>query len=372
MKKILFFIPTLTGRGAEKVLVNLVNNIDKTKFDVTVMTLFNVGVNIKNLDESIEYKYVFNKLFRGNKHLFKVFKPKQLFNFMIKDTYDVIISYLEGPTTRIVSGCNNKNTKIVNWVHNEFHNTYRLKSSYRNEKEMKKCYEKYDSTIFVAESAKKAFEKTMPSVMSNLKVLYNTVDTDLIKSKSLEKINDLSYEGDKINLISVGKFTHQKGYERLLKVISKLVNEDNMNIHLYLLGNGDQENKYKEIILENNIKDNVTLLGFKSNPYKYVKNADLFVCSSYYEGYSTAVTESIIVGTPVITTLCSGMEEMLGRNGEYGMIVENSDIELYNGLKLLLNNPELIHELKVKADSRSEFFNMINTVKSVEDFIESL
>ena len=68
MKKILFFIPTLSGGGAEKVLVNLVNNMDKNKFSITVMTLFNVGVNIESLKEAIEYKYIFNKMFRGNKY----------------------------------------------------------------------------------------------------------------------------------------------------------------------------------------------------------------------------------------------------------------------------------------------------------------
>ncbi len=372
MKKILFFIPTLTGGGAEKVLVNLVNNINKDKYSITVMTLFNVGINIQYLNSDIEYKYIFNRLFRGNIHIFKLFSPNFLFKYMIKEEYDVIVSYLQGPTTRIVSGCNNKNTRLVNWVHNEIHDIGKIKSSYRSKKELVKCYEKYDSTIFVAETVKESFNKIMPSINSGLKVLYNTIDTDDIKKKSLERIEDISYESDKIRLISVGRFTYQKGYERLLKIISKLIYEDKFEINLYLLGIGELEEKYNKIILENNIENHVTLLGYKENPYKYIKNSDLFVCSSYYEGYSTAVTESLIVGTPVITTLCSGMEEMLGQDDEYGIIVNNTDEDLYKGLKKILKNKIEIDRLKEKAIKRSKLFDKLITVREVEKFIDSL
>ncbi len=372
MKKILFFIPTLTGGGAEKVLVNLVNNMDKQKYNITVMTLFNVGVNIEYLNEDIEYKYVFKKLFRGNIHIFKLFSPEFLFKRIIKEEYDVIISYLQGPTTRIVSGCRNKDTKLVNWMHNEIDDIKKIMSSYRNKTELIKCYKKYDSTVFVAETVKESFNKIMPRIDKGLKVLYNTVDSDEIKMKSIQKIEDIKYDSNKINLISVGRFAHQKGYERLLKIASKLVKDDKLDIHLYLLGKGELEEKYKQIIDENDIERNVSFLGYKINPYKYVKNSDLFVCSSYHEGYSTAVTESLIVGTPIITTNCSGMEEMLGSNNEYGIIVNNTDEDLYDGLRNILNNKDKIKKLKEKAIYRGKFFDKNKTVKEVELFIDTL
>ncbi|NGU66461.1 glycosyltransferase [Clostridium perfringens] len=371
MKKLLFFIPTLTGGGAEKVLINLVNNIDKSKFSVTVLTLFNVGVNRKNLNKNIEYKYIFNRIFRGNIYLLKIFSPKFLYKYMIKDKYDVIISYLQGPTTRIISGCP-YDSKIVAWVHTDINSIRKIKSSYRNENEVIRCYSKYDSIVFVAKTIKKSFVKTFSNLDMNYKVLYNTLDIEMIKCKSLEAIEEINYDSNKINIISTGRFTHVKGYERLLEIVAKLINYDKLNIHLYLLGCGELENKYKEIITKNNITNNVTLLGYRDNPYKFVKNSDLFVCSSYREGYSTAVTESVIVGTPVITTLCSGMEEILGKNNEYGIIVKNEDEALYTGLKVLLKDRKKIIELKNKTIERSKFFDKNSTVKAVEDFIESL
>ena len=372
MKKVLFFIPTLSGGGAEKVLVSLVNEMDKSRYSITLLTLFNVGENRKYLNQDITYKYVFNTIFRGNIHLFKLFSPESLFKKMITDDYDIIISYLEGPTTRIISGCKNPSTKIINWVHNEFQDIKNLLPSYRNSNELKKCYMQYDGTVFVSQTAKDAFAQSMPEIQRNLKILYNTVDTDLIRKKSQEEIEDIVFNKEKVNLISVGRFTKQKGFERLIKIVSKLIHQDRLNIHLNLLGQGSLEQQYKALIKEYNIEEKVTLLGYKENPYKYVKNSDLFVCSSYYEGYSTAVTESLIVETPVITTLCSGMQELLGYNNEYGIVVENSDIDLYEGLRRILMDRKELAELKEKAKERSRYFQTSSTVRAVEEYLDKI
>jgi len=372
MKKVLFLIPTLTGGGAEKVLVNLVNNINKEKYSITVMTLFNIGENIKYLNRDVEYKYFLQKRFRGNKYFFKFFSPSLLYKLIIKDEYEVVISYLAGPTTRIVAGCKNKNVKLINWVHNEFHSVKKLSTSYRSVNETIDCYNKYHSTVFVAETAKQAFEKILPEYNGSYKVLYNTVETGQIIKKSEEPVIDIIFNKNTINIISVGRFAKQKGYERLLEIINYLVTKDKLNIHLYLLGKGELEEKYKKIISTYNLSKHVTLLGYKDNPYKYVKKADLFVCSSYHEGFSTAVTEALIVGTPVISTRCSGMTELLGENDEYGIIVENDVESLYEGLKSLLKEKEELYKLKEVANKRGIYFNTESTVNKVEQFLGNL
>lgn len=86
-------------------------------------------------------------------------------------------------------------------------------------------------------------------------------------------------------------------------------------------------------MIENNLTDTFTFLGYRDNPYKYVKKADLYVCSSRREGFSTAVTEALIVGTPVVSTNCSGAYELLGKNNEYGIVTENNEDALYEGIK---------------------------------------
>lgn len=370
-KKILFAIPTLGGGGAERVLVNLLNNLDKNKYDITLFSIFDGGINKKYLHDHITYQFYFKHIFRGNIHLFKFLNPEKLYKIMIKDEFDIVISYLEGPTTRILSGSPKHKTRLINWIHTEINNQKIMTNSYRSLKEAVKIYNKFETTVFVSNTARTAFENTFKEIKGNMIVKYNTIDTTHITNKSQEKINEVEFDSNKINLISVGRFIEQKGYIRLLRIIHTLINE-NMNIHLYLIGKGELEKKYDETIKKFNLEDHVTIMGYKDNPYKYVRNSDIFVCSSYLEGYSTAVSESLIVGTPVVTTLCSGMEELLGSNNEYGLITENSEEALYNGLKRILSEPKLLEHYKLKVKERRAFFSTEKTVGKVEELLDSI
>lgn len=371
MKKILFALPTLGGGGAERVLVTLLNNLDKSKYDITLFCIFDGGTNKQYLNNNIKYKSFFKKPFRGNIHLFKFLSPENLYRKMIVDKYDIAISYLEGPTTRIVGGCPYSETKLINWIHTGTHDKKEFLSSYRNVNEFHNVYNKFNLTIFVSNTAREAFNHTFNTLKIPVQVKYNSVDDGLIRELSNERIEDVQFNTKTTNLISVGRYTKQKGYIRLIEIINRLVKEG-QDVHLYLLGKGELESQYINLINKYNLKNKITLLGYKENPYKYVKAADLFVCSSYTEGFSTAVTESLIVGTPVITTLCSGMEELLGQNNEHGLITDNDEIALYEGLRKLLINKELIIHYKEKANNRGEFFKLTETVKEVEKLLDSI
>lgn len=117
MLKVLFLIHDLGQGGAEKVLVNLVNNMDRTKFDITVMTLFSGGVNEQFLAKDIKYKTIYKRMIRGNSKLMKLLSPRTLHKMYVKEKYDIEISFLEGPCARIISGCKNPETKKVSWIH---------------------------------------------------------------------------------------------------------------------------------------------------------------------------------------------------------------------------------------------------------------
>lgn len=367
MKKILFLIPNLGGGGAERVLVNLANNMDKSKYDVTVRTLFKSNVNSKYLKSDVRYIEGRVKQFRGNIHLLKLFSPKFLYKFFIKDNYDIVVSYLEGPTARIVSGCTDKNTKKVSWIHVEQDGEKALAHSFRSVAEAKKCYKSYDLTVCVADTVKQNFLSLVD--VNNCIVLYNTNETEKILSLADEPISDKL--SDSINVFSVGRLTHQKGYDRLINVHKKLIDEGIMH-HIYVLGTGDQEETLAQKIIENKINNTFHLLGFTDNPYKYVKAADMFICSSRREGFSTAVTESLIVGTPVVSTNCSGAYELLGYNNEYGIVTENSEDGIYNGLKCMIRDETLRKNYAAQAEIRGQKFSTEKTVAAVEDMFESL
>ncbi len=369
MKKILFLIHDLGQGGAEKVLVNLVNNMDPQKFDISVTALFGGGVNEQFLKPHIHYRTVFKRSFPGNSHIMKLFSPETLHRWFIRDHYDIEISYLEGPCARIISGCRDRETKLVSWIHVQQHNMKQLAQSFRSHHEAIDCYNRFDQTIYVSKFVQEDFCKILNFKRSG-KVLYNTVESTRIISESVEIAPEISTE-DTISLVAVGTLKESKGYGRLLQIVKRLVSS-NYNIHLYILGIGPLQQKLEEYIETNRLQNAVTLLGYQTNPYKYVAKCDLFVCASFAEGFSTAATEALIVGTPVCTVEVSGMKEMLGENNEWGIITENSEEALYQGIKRLLDNPELLAHYKEQAAIRGKTFNTENTVKAVEDMLLSL
>ncbi|MEE1327114.1 MAG: glycosyltransferase [Oscillospiraceae bacterium] len=367
MTKILFLIHDLGHGGAEKVLVNLVNNMDHSKFDITVMALFGGGVNEQFLKPHIRYRAIFKHTFRGNSHVMKLFSPEMLHKWFIKERYDIEVSYLEGPSARIISGCPHKDTKLVSWIHVEQHTAKRASASFRSYGEALRCYDRFHRTVCVSEYVKRDFSRIYPT-LSDLYVLYNTNETAQIIEKSAE---DAPIRQDVFTWCGVGKLLTSKGFDRMIRIQKRLTDEG-YNTHFYALGEGPQRNALEAMVKDLGCEESVTFLGYQTNPYKYVAKCDLFVCASHAEGFSTAATEALIVGTPVCTVEVSGMKEMLGSHNEYGIVTENDDEALYQGIKKLLDNPELLEHYRHQAALRGKDFRTEETVKAVEQMMLAL
>lgn len=366
---ILFVIPTLGAGGAERALVQLVNSYtQRHKEDkITILSLFDTGTYREVLSKNVTYLYVFKKMFRGNTHIFKIFSPKFLYRHMIKRRYDVVVSYLEGPTTRIVSGCP-IGTKIINWVHTSPTDASVLVKAYRNRREFVSCMKKYSSTIFVAKSAKKRFVEVFHELHDlNMDVIYNPINNLEIRKKAREQTN-YDFSDNSFNIVAVGRLSKVKGFERLIHVCVKL--KQRYNIRLYIIGGGD-ESSLRTLIKANQADDYIMLLGYQENPYPLISQASLFVCSSYREGYSTSVIEALILGVPVVTTLCSGMHEILGSNSEYGLIVENSEDGIYQGIAKMLSQKEVYEYYKKKTVERGPAFSLEKGVSAVKYHLDN-
>jgi glycosyltransferase involved in cell wall biosynthesis len=227
---------------------------------------------------------------------------------------------------------------------------------FRSEREFHRSMQRYDHTVFVAESARQSLCKLLPYLTDKSSTIYNVVEPDEIRNRSKEEITDCSFNADEFNLISVGQFREVKAFDRLIR-ITKRLQESGINAHLYLLGKGALRDSYVHEAARLGILDKVTIIGFRENPYKYVAKADLFVCSSLHEGFSTAVTESLIVGTPIVTTSCSGMEELLGSDGEYGIITDNDEQALGDTLLRLIPDTDRMQALRDATKRRAIDFS---------------
>lgn len=368
MKKIVFLIHDLMGGGAEKVLVNMVNNLNPEKYDITVMTVFDEGVHRNSLKENIHYKYFLKKSFNGNKYFFRSFTPEFWYRKVFgNDKYDIVVSYLEGTCARIASGC--KDAKKVAWIHRERdENGYKV--CFKNKKEADEVYSSFDRIVCVAESLKDNFVKFCPA-FKDAEVLYNVNETDKIMALSEEPVDEKGLFDDGVPTISfIGKVIREKGIYRLAD-IHKRLNEENIPHRFLIMGVGEDSEPVKAILKENGSEKDFVFLGFQKNPYKYLAKSDMFVCASFAEGFSTATTEALILGLPVVVADCSGMNEMLCGN-EYGIITENNDDALYEGLKKMLTDSELREDYARKAAVRGKDFLTEKSIERIEKFFDEL
>ena len=194
--------------------------------------------------------------------------------------------------------------------------------------------------------------------------IYNPLDKDDILNKSKKPLGDSICIKNKVRFITIGRLVPQKGYDRLLQVVKRLVAEG-FDFELWILGEGEQKASLNKYIKENSLEDRVKLLGFKSNPYKYLKACDCFICSSRSEGFSLVIAEAMILGLPVLSTYCSGPNELLDE-GKYGILVENSDDGLYDGMERILKIPSLITDYAVLSQNRSISFCLEQSVNDIE------
>ncbi len=373
--KVLFLIESFAGGGAERVLTTLVQHINKEKFDVTVCAISGGGKYEDVVRENVKYYAILNEPVDKNRlsilwykvkhHLVYQWLPLSLvYRWLVPQGNDVEVAYVEGFTTKLLSHSVNKKARKYAWVHCNMQMDHWTTSVYASLDEEVNAYNKYDKVFCVSNTAVKGFEKTIIGVRVKRGTLYNPINS--------QEIRNMASEGTRVEhvrplLVTVGRLEHQKGYDRLVRIAKHLV-DDGFKFELWILGVGSQEADLKQYIQENHLEECVKLLGFHTNPYKYIVQGDLFVCSSRSEGYSTAVTEALILGLPVITTDCSGMAELL-KDGECGIITENDEGALYEGVKRLLKDAVLLEHYREKAVERGNDFTIESLMKPIENIL---
>ena len=248
----------------------------------------------------------------------------------IKDGYDIEVAYLECGPTKVIAGSTNKKAKKIAWVHVDFS----IAHDRQFVQKTKKYYYKYDEVVCVSEKCKESFEAYYGNKIK-VSVIHNVVDKDEILYKSRKKLPS-EYKKKRFTICNVGRLELQKNHMRLIAAVERLIHEG-YEFDTWILGEGRERIKIEKQIEEGKIEDYVKLFGFQENPYPFMEQADLLVCTSDYEGFSTFVTEGTVLGKPILTTDCSGMHEILD-NYPAGIIVENDDNAFYQGLKEALDN----------------------------------
>ena len=186
---------------------------------------------------------------------------------------------------------------------------------------------------------KDAFVQKIHIDLKKTTVYYNCLNGREVIEKSKEEMDDI-FSNRYVNLLTVGRVSSEKGQDMIPKVVRSL-NDEGYSVHWYIIGDGPNLNKVKEMIEKENVSNEVILLGVKSNPYPYMKACDIYIQPSYTEGYSTTICEAGILGKAIIGTKPSGGIRDQIKNGENGLIVDASVEGLKKGIIRLLEDPLL-------------------------------
>ena len=298
MFNIAVFIDNLKIGGIQKSIINILNNIDLNRYNVDLY-LF---------DDDIFYK----DALPGNVRIIKLKKHNKLFKFINFDIcynlakkplfdreYDIAIDFDTYQFNTAYSALKCPSKRKIMWIHNDVveESKYNFKYSVLHHF-MKGKYKYFDEFVGVSEGVIEPFKLKNRVSGKNFCVIPNFVDTDEIFNKSLEEFNDVKIDETKYNLVSTGRLCLQKGYDIFLKKYKDIVSK-RKDIHFYLIGDGEDKDKLLKLVREYNLKDYVTFLGKKENPFKYERLMDAFVLTSRYEGQGIAILEAYALGLDI-------------------------------------------------------------------------
>lgn len=352
MKKILFIMYNLAGGGAEKVLIDLLDNIDYTRYEVDLLLIRKEGVYLNSINNNVKVKSIIpcnknkNSLHLRLMSLMYAYFPKILVSYVIGKKYDVEIAFLEGETSKIATYSKNNHSKKISWVHTDLEKYITM-----SREEEEKIYDLTDTIVCVSNKCKDSFNNIYPQYKDKTKVLYNLIDTNNIINKSKEE-----FKYNKKYILAIGRLVKEKRFDRLIKSY-KLLSDEGFSEELIILGEGELRADLEKLVDKLNLKDKVHLYGFKKNPYSYIKNCSLFVTSSDVEGLPLVVAEAIVIGKAIVSTNCVGSAELIDY-GKYGILTsKNDEISLKEGIKKILESDENKRFYEQKSLERSKIFN---------------
>ncbi|WP_142300979.1 glycosyltransferase [Bacillus sp. 7884-1] len=365
-KNILFVLPNLQGGGAEKVVLNVIRNLDKTKFNPSLFLFINDGVYLDKIPDDLEVFYALEKGNSFTKQPFKVIRK------LIKKVkmQDIIVGSLELTTTYfcILAGLIARKP-VVGWVHINI-TEFNVAKKIPHRILIKSLYPFLSKVIAVSKGVKQSVIKSLPMLKNKVHVIYNPLPLDEIKLLGEDSLD--GFTKNVPHVIAVGRLTYQKSFDYLIESHSKLI-ERGIIHNLIILGDGEEKEKLVELTEKLKVEETVRFEGFQNNPYNWMKNSDIFVLSSRFEGFGMVIVEAMALGIPVISTDCpSGPAEVLN-NGEYGVLVKSQNKEaLCNEIeKMLIDNKRKTLYSK-KSLERADMFNEKNIIPQIERLLENI
>lgn len=387
-------IYSLNIGGVEKSLLNMIEELVKYNYEITILMLEESGDLLKSVSNGILIETVNDY---GNIHRILSTSPKKLssdllakgkvlqafmiifirliskvfrnniiyYNFvlrnypMLEKEYDLAIAYA-GPMDFISYFVVNKIRAVrkVQWIHSDI-TKMKIDKGFTS-----RIYRKFDKLYAVSKEAREKLIEFIPSVHNKTELFLNLMSYDEIYSKSRDT-KGFTDDFDGIRILTIGRLSGEKGQDLTIPILSRL-KSDGYNVKWYCIGEGNARKEYERLIVKYGVQNSYILLGSKSNPYPYLDQCDLYVQPSRYEGYCLSLAEAKLLNKPIVTANFVGAKEQI-KDGENGLIVNFNEQELYLAIKKLIINENLCSEFTLNLEKAKK--NETNQVKTFLDYV---
>lgn len=366
-KKILIFIPYLTGGGAQRVVVNLLKGLAKKNYDLVLVVVSKEGPFLDKIPgkvKNIELSH--NRTLLSVNELKNVYKREKPDVILSALNYANIVSVLAYKLARIKS-------KVIVTEHSNYSNSIRAESIIKKLVYMvliKKTYKHADTIIAVSEGVGYDLKEALGLKTNdyNFHVIYNPIVDEEITEKQNGKA-ELQKLGNNRVVLGVGRLAKPKDFSTLIRAFS-IVKPEMKNVKLIILGEGPEREMLEQLIADLGLKNDVYLPGFVDNPYAYMSKADLFVLSSRWEGFGNVIVEAMVCGLPVISTNCpSGPDEII-QDGINGVLVPVRDEQVMaNNIVRVLTDNKFGNMLITNAKKRAQDFSIEKITEEYEKIL---
>ena len=380
-KEILFVIESLNCGGAEKSLLTLLNNLDYSRVDASLL-LFNRGGsfekfltkevkiiyhtpldidNVKNIWGRIKFWLLRKTNFKKKMHISQLFW-KSMKNYIsgLEGNYQIAIAYNQGFSTYFVSQLVNSDKKYA-WMNTDY-----IKAGYNPSFDYR-FYKSFHKIIAVSPQSRDSFVGSMKGLGEDfdVEVIKDIVDKDTIRSMGKESPLH-SFDDACINLVTVARMTTLKGLLFIPESCRKLIDKGH-NVHWYIVGEGAERKNIEYLIRKLNLEKNITLVGFTDNPYPYIRMCDIYVQTSLYEGLGLSVIEATLLNKPVVTTNFTTASSIV-RHGQTGLICQMNSEDIARHIEMFIKDEKLRtyvclnlnnREIKDKEISLGAFYSLV-------------
>lgn len=396
MKKILFMCINMNIGGTEKALLTMLNEIDSSRYDITLLMLEEYGGFLNEIPSFVKVKYVneykaikpfineppmllAKKLIKDKKYLTGVMTSlsyiiSKISNNMsyyyryilrniksLEENYDLAVAYA-GPMDFITYFVLNKikAKKKVQWIH------FDITKIGFNKKFAEKNYKKFNKIFIVSEEGKEKLINLIPALNNKVEAFFNIISCELIENMSKnEKGFDDLFNG--IKILTVGRLSKEKGQDLTINTLARL-KKDGYNVKWYCIGDGPEKYNYKQRIRNLNLENDYILLGGKLNPYPFMKECHVYVQPSRHEGYCITLGEARCFDNPIVTTNFTGANEQI-KDKVTGLICDISEDEIYKSVKRLLDDKDLYNNIKINLSK--EIVDSTNEINKLDKVLSS-